>query len=192
MVLVVPLIENPPWTRRVAATGKWQKMVDHKWTEVKPIDLMKITKLEGQPWLTLYHLLAKSIFRDRYHLNTFRKAQMLRVRKYINDLLLDQLPFLADIQRDMDELAITEVPEPRSVVGGGGSGAGGIMFEQVAVLREGIVKGQKWPEVAQHQIQIVFTMTDRTDKDLQKMVEVYSNAAGDDDEDAAAAAAGAV
>lgn len=57
----------------------------------------------------LYHLLAKEVFRERYHLNSFRKGQLLRVRKYLNEIMLDQLPILADIQRYMDELAITEV-----------------------------------------------------------------------------------
>lgn len=96
LVLVIPLIENPPWTRR--SGGKWQKLVDQKWTDVAPIDLLRVTKLEGQPWLSLYFLLAKTVFRERYHINAFRKSQLLRVRKYINEVLLDQLPFLADIQ----------------------------------------------------------------------------------------------
>ena len=96
LVLVIPLIENPPWTRRL--DGKWQKLIDQKWTDVAPIDLLKVTKLEGQPWLTLYFLLAKQIIRERYHINGFRKSQILRVRKYLNEVLLDQLPFLADIQ----------------------------------------------------------------------------------------------
>ena len=96
LMLVIPLIENPPWTRRV--DGKWQKLVDQKWTDVPPIDLLKVTKLEGQPWLSLYYLIAKKSFRERYHLTSFRKSQLLRVRKYVNEVLLDQLPFLADIQ----------------------------------------------------------------------------------------------
>jgi len=92
LMLIIPLIENPPWTRRLDK-GKWQKLIDLKWTNVPPIDLLKVTKLEGQPWITLYHLIAKTIFRERYHLNTFRKGQLLRVRKYINEMMLDQLPF---------------------------------------------------------------------------------------------------
>lgn len=171
LVLLVPLIENPPWTRRLA-NGKWEKLIDNAWKEVAPIDLLKITKVEGQPWLAMYHLLAKDVFRERYHLNTFRKGQALRVRKYINDVMLDQLPFLADIQRYMDELAITEVPEPHSTIGGSN---GVFMFQQVAVLREAIVKGRQWDQVAATQLQSVFTMTDRTDADLLKMAELYSN-----------------
>ena len=168
LVLMIPLIENPPWTRRLDS-GKWQKLIDSKWTNVVPIDLMKITKLEGQPWLSLYHLMAKSVFRERYHLNSFRKAQALRVRKYINEVLLDQLPFLADIQRYMDELAITDVPEPHS------SGNSVFLFQQVAVARETLIKGKNWEEIANYQMEKIFTMTDKEDKDLKKMSDLYSN-----------------
>lgn len=98
LMLVLPLIENPPWTRRTS-TGNWEKLIDFTWQEVKPINLLKLTKAEGQPWLTLYHLLSMQQFRERYHLSRFRKEQLLRVRKYLNELLLDQLPVLSDIQR---------------------------------------------------------------------------------------------
>ena len=60
----------------VLTIGKWQKLVDFRWEEVKPIDLLKITKLEGQPWISLYHLMAKQVFRERYHINSFRKGQV--------------------------------------------------------------------------------------------------------------------
>ena len=168
LILLVPLIENPPWTRRLE-DGKWQKLIDQKWTAVAPIDLLKVTKLEGQPWLGLYHLLAKETFRKQYHLNSFRKNQVLRVRKYINEVLLDQLPFLADIQRYMDELSVTDVPEPLSV------GDSAFLLQQVAVTREGLLKGKNWSEVADLQMENVYTMTDKTDKDLIKMSDLYSD-----------------
>lgn len=168
LILMIPLIENPPWTRRVER--KWQKLVDYQWKDVAPIDLLKITKLEGQPWLGVYHLLAKEVFRERYHLNSFRKGQLLRIRKYINEVLLDQLPFLADIQRYMDELAITEVPEPSSL------GGSVFLFQQVAVMREGILKGHKdFNVVKEYQMEHVFTMTDKTDKDLLAMADLYTD-----------------
>lgn len=167
LVLVIPLIENPPWTRRLS-DGTWQKMVDFSWKAVKPIDLLTITKFEGQPWLMIYHLLAKEVFRERYDLNSFRKGQLLRVRKYLNDVLLDQLPILADIQRYMDELAIIDVPDHSS--------SGSVfMFQQVSVVRESIVKNKDWDEVARYQIENVFTMTDRTDPDLQQLANMYAD-----------------
>ena len=114
-------------------------------------------------------MLAKETFRKRYHLNSFRKNQVLRVRKYINEVLLDQLPFLADIQRYMDELSVTDVPEPMSV------GNSAFLFQQVAVEREGLLKNKNWPDIADYQMENVFTMTDKTDKDLIKMSELYSD-----------------
>ena len=31
-MLLVPLVENPPWTRRVGST--WQKFINQKWEDV--------------------------------------------------------------------------------------------------------------------------------------------------------------
>jgi hypothetical protein len=160
LVLFIPLIENPPWTRRMPDTGKWQKLVEQKWTDVAPIDLLKVTKLEGQPWIALYQLLAKEVFRERYHLNSFRKGQVLRARKFINDVLLDQLPFLADVQRYMDELTIMEVPESSGAAGGGSV----FMLQQVAVAREGVIKKRDWKSAADKAMADIFTMTDKDDK----------------------------
>jgi hypothetical protein len=167
LILVVPLIENPPWTRRLS-NGTWQKMVDFSWVDTKPIDLLTITKLEGQPWLMLYHLLAKEIFRERYHLNSFRKGQLLRVRKYLNEVLLDQLPILADIQRYMDELAIIDVPDTSSA-------DSVFMFQQVSVVRETLVKNKNWDDVVKYQLSNIFTMTDRTDTDLHQLADMYAD-----------------
>lgn len=171
LLLLIPLIENPPWTRRLE-NGKWQKLIDLKWTNIEPINLLKITKLEGQLWISLYHLIAKNIFRERYYLNTFRKGQLLRVRKYINELLLDQLPFLADVQRYMDELIVLNVPEPNTLGSGGGSV---FLFQQVATVYESIRKNKDFAKIAEEQKRNVFTMTDRNDKDLLKIAELYSD-----------------
>jgi hypothetical protein len=165
LILVIPLIENPPWTRRVE--GKWEKLIDYKWSKVEPIDLLKVTKLEGQPWLSLYHLVAKTCFRERYHINSFRKTQLLRVRKYLNDVLLDQLPFLADIMRYLDELALADVGvDNRQNI---------FQFQQVSRKRESMLKGQDWKAVADVQMERVFTMTDRDDKDVRLMASLYAS-----------------
>ena len=169
LVLFIPLIENPPWTRRLPDTGKWQKLVEQKWTDVAPIDLLKVTKLEGQPWIAVYQLLAKEVFRERYHLNSFRKGQVLRARKFINDVLLDQLPFLADIQRYMDELAVMDVPESSN---GNGSV---FMLQQVSVQREKLIKNRDWKAAADRAMKEVFTMTDRDDMDLRRMADLYAD-----------------
>ena len=168
LILTVPLIENPPWTRRLDS-GKWQKLVEQNWKDVQPIDLLKLTKNEGQPWLMLFHLVTKKTFRERYHLNTFRKAQLLRVRKFLNEVMLDQMPILADIQRYMDELAITEVPEPQSVQ------ENVFMFQQVAVTREKAIKGKSWSEISAKALETIFFMSDKDDEDLKRIANIYTD-----------------
>ena len=71
----------------------------------------------------------------------------------------------------MDELAVTDVPEPHSL--GGSNNV--FMFQQVAAIREKISKAKPFAEVAEEQLKNVFTMSDRTDKDLLYMAEIYSD-----------------
>ena len=89
------------------AQGIWEKWQEQKWIECKPSNLLKLTKLEAQAWLTVYNLISDEQFRKRYQFNSYRKDALLRVRKYINDVMVDQLPMFADVQRFMDELAIS-------------------------------------------------------------------------------------
>ena len=44
LTLIVPLIDNPPWTRRLKSAGTWEKWQDQKWSVCKPADLLKLTK----------------------------------------------------------------------------------------------------------------------------------------------------
>ncbi|RHY39636.1 hypothetical protein DYB34_010087, partial [Aphanomyces astaci] len=71
---------------------------------------------------------------DQYQLTCFRKNQVLRVRKYLNDVMLDQLPLLADVQRFLDELAIVQL-NPNAV-----SAAAKLVMEVVPVIRTALVR----------------------------------------------------
>lgn len=46
----------------------------------------------------LLHTQCDAECRKRYHFHSARKTGVLRVRKYLNEILLDQLPVLADVQ----------------------------------------------------------------------------------------------
>lgn len=167
LVLLVPLIENPPWTRRTDE-GKWVKFVDQKWTEVAPADLLSLTKTEGQLWIALFHLMCNPECRSRYYFNSFRKETILRVRKYLNDVMLDQLPVLADVQRYMDELTIMEAPPPTSAT------SGGLLLETVPQIRSAIIGGKNWGDVAAAALRDVFNGTcDANDQDLRRMADLY-------------------
>lgn len=177
LLLLVPAIENPPWTRRLPATGQWQKLVDNRWTDVAAEDLLTLTKTEAQLWLGLFALVCNAEVRKRYHFNSFRKNQLLRARKYINEVLLDQLPVLADVQRFMDELALVDAPAPTAEQqGAAGGGRSVLVMEQVPVTRERLVRQRDWDALAREQIETIFSaQTDATDADLRRLVDsVYA------------------
>ena len=65
-----------------------------------------------QVWLLLNNLLVDPKARAKYDMDEYRKEAVLRVRRYLNDILLDQLPILRDLQRVLDELTMGVSSQP--------------------------------------------------------------------------------
>ena len=177
LVMMVPLIEEPPWTRRRKVSKQnnivWEKLMgdNYEWKEVPPSDLLQITKCEAQCWLAIFHLICNDTCRKRYYLNVFRKEQLLRLRKYLNDVMLDQLPVLADVMRYMDELSFMNVPES-----GGSTGQGSaFLMQQIAILRDSLIRGRVWKDVSRRQFDEIFSkVTDSTDEELRLIADIYT------------------
>eukprot|EP00752_Nemacystus_decipiens_P013472 g11931.t1 len=188
---LVILVENPPWTRRTEE-GTWQKFVDFEWKTVAVADLLQVTKTEGQVWLAMYHLMCEEECRKRYHFNSMRKNNILRVRKYLNDVLLDQLPVLAAVQRYMDELTIMEVPEPPSM-----GTTGSLLMEQIPKVRQSLTRGHDWDDIALRATSsdggVFCTYDDADDPDVKSVAALFAagehESWGNDPEASAAAAA---
>jgi len=94
---------------------------------------------------------------------------VLRVRKYLNELLLDQLPVLADVQvcapirrdwvsvfvvahahalasqRYMDELTVMEAPAPTAQ-------SRGFVLEVEPEIRTALLRDANWDEIAAYQL----------------------------------------
>ena len=60
----------------------------------------------------LNNLLVDPKARAKYDMDDYRKEAVLRVRRYMNDILLDQLPILRDLQRVFDELIMGVSSQP--------------------------------------------------------------------------------
>ncbi len=174
LISIVPLMDSPPWTTR-SENGEWKKFVDQKWKTVPAQELLQVTKLEAQLWLLLYYLTCSRICRERYSFNTFRKGQVLRLRKYLNEIILDQVPVLTHVQRYMDELSIMNTPDTGSR-GGGGMGNSCLVLEAVPVIREGIIKKRDWKQLAEDQMKEIYSKIDKKGGDLaiKRIVDVYS------------------
>jgi len=132
------------------------------------IILTEITQFEAQCWLAVFHLTCNDTCRRKYGLDTYRKDNLLRLRKYLNRVMLDQLPVLEDVMKYMDEFSLMSVPE-----GGSGSGSA-LMMQQVDSLRLELLQGQDWKALAKKQYSDIFSnVTDGDDEDLQHIAGIY-------------------
>lgn len=90
----------------------------------------------------------------------------------MNEVLLDQLPVLADVQRFIDELAMMEVPQPTAEQGGSSV----LRMEQVGSTQEKL-KSHKWEDVSAKALgpNGFGAQSDATDDDLRRLVDnVYA------------------
>jgi hypothetical protein len=214
-LLMIRLIEEPPWTRRRAiivdqpssgtapANGSggggagmdddddgssikrsrtiWEKLDDdNEWREVRPTDLLKLTRLEGEPWLAIFHFISSDICRESYRIDEYRRSRLMRLRVFMNEALMDQLPVLVDVARYLDELSILGGAETRS---SSTSSLGPSLLMRVDTLRESIAGGrmlsdEHWETIVNAQWDEIFShVTDSRDEDLRRIaVEVYGGA----------------
>ena len=61
-------------------------------------------------------------------MDDYRKEAVLRVRRYMNEILLDQLPVLKDLQRVLDELTMGVSSQPDE------SQTSRLIIEQVSIV----------------------------------------------------------
>ncbi len=80
--------------------------------------------------------------RRKYEFNEFRKSNILRLKKYMNELLLDQIPVLNTMLRPLEELRLMNAPPV--------SNMSKFYVESVPELLPKIKKGRKWNELAKY------------------------------------------
>jgi predicted Zn-ribbon and HTH transcriptional regulator len=168
LLTLVPLVETPPWTRR--RDGQCEKFVDQKWIVVAPADTRRLTKLEAQIWLCAYNLLLDERCRRQYELRSHRKQNIMRLRKFFNDVLMDQLPMLRQLHRIVEELSVVEPAAP--------SAASLAIIEAMPELRDGITKAvddADLPAMADHLLATVFADdTGARRKELARLAKTYN------------------
>ncbi|KAJ0401677.1 hypothetical protein ATCC90586_001483 [Pythium insidiosum] len=140
LLTLVALVEHPPWTHKGEAPDgsgvQWRKFSHQRWAVVAPSELLALTTTEAQVWLAIYYLLCTRSAREHYEITAFRQQQLLRLRKYLHELLLDQLPLLADVQRYLDELAIARPPAGATAAGAKSS----LVLEALPQVRESMLR----------------------------------------------------
>lgn len=169
-VLLVDLMQASPWERQrkvkaagdlsSAATVVTEKYIDNKWREVPADDRFKVTKTEGQVWLALYHLLMDQQCQQQYELNTYRKNVLLKLRSFLTEILLDQLPAMTALHVYIERLSIMEPPQAKK----------DLVLEQIPECRDSILQkyDKRWAAIAKQQAEKYFDPDDGVVKSLAK------------------------
>ncbi|NXX55956.1 ZMY10 protein, partial [Scopus umbretta] len=163
--LLVELVEHCPWS--CCEADKLKKFENGTWHVVPPEDQVKMTKLDGQVWLALLNLLLSPECRCKYHFDGFNKSQLLKLRAFLTDVLIDQLPNLVEMQRFLSHLAVTEPAPPKK----------DLVLEQVPVIWDHILRKNagKWEAIAKHQVKRVFSPTEEELKlQARRWAQTYS------------------
>ncbi|XP_004615274.1 zinc finger MYND domain-containing protein 10 [Sorex araneus] len=150
--LLVELLEHSPWSRQ-GEGGTLQRFEAGCWKTVAPSEQQKLSKLDGQVWLALYNLLLSPEARSRYCLTSFAKGQLLKLRAFLTDTLVDQLPNLTDLQAFLAHLALTEAQSPKK----------DLVLEQIPEIWARLEQENrgKWRAIAKHQLRTVFSPSER-------------------------------
>uniref|UniRef100_A0A8C5J682 Zinc finger MYND domain-containing protein 10 n=1 Tax=Junco hyemalis TaxID=40217 RepID=A0A8C5J682_JUNHY len=163
--LLVELVEHCPWSCWEA--GKLKKFENGTWHVVPPEEQGKMTKLDGQVWLALLNLLLSPECQRKYRCDGFNKSQLLKLRAFLTDVLIDQLPNLVEMQRFLSYLAVTDPAPPKK----------DLILEQVPVIWDHILKKNsgKWEAIAKHQVKHAFSPTDEELKlQARRWAQTYS------------------
>eukprot|EP00397_Hematodinium_sp_SG-2012_P048327 GEMP01055321.1.p1 GENE.GEMP01055321.1~~GEMP01055321.1.p1 ORF type:complete len:497 (+),score=90.20 GEMP01055321.1:41-1492(+) len=105
LLLLVPLMEKAPWVRK--RRDQIEKFEEQEWVKVADDDIAQLPKLHSQVWLSIYNLVMDGECRARYQLTSFRKDNLLRLRRYLNEIVFDQIPPLSNLLRQLEEMSIT-------------------------------------------------------------------------------------
>jgi hypothetical protein len=108
-MLLVALMEFKPWLRESEKNKKVENLVfeNNTWIPLEETSA-KLPKLEAQVWISLYNLLMNTENNKKYEITDFRKNNLLRLRKYMNESLYDHIPPLQQFYRRLEEMSLMD------------------------------------------------------------------------------------
>lgn len=165
--VLVPLLEIKPWLRK-NVNGKMEKFEDQKWVEIPTNETHKLCKTEAQIWLAIYNMFMCREANRKYEVTTFRKSNLLRLRKYINETLIDQLPMLAQMLRSLEEMSMmgeNAIGEKNSFI-----------VQQMPEMRTKLLKGKNWKNIAEYQLAKYFIEVEgKPDESMKSIMKLYGS-----------------
>jgi hypothetical protein len=135
-MLLTDLIVAKPWRKEYWREGKILDFnpVENQWKEIHPSSRLLISPTTDlQAWLALYLLLKNNRILSSYELYESRKNNLLKLRPYLNDVALEQVPILGEFSLFLNQLAVTSG-------GAFGSSSSSLLLEMVPPIRDHLEK----------------------------------------------------
>ncbi|KAF6210404.1 hypothetical protein GE061_013509 [Apolygus lucorum] len=160
-VLITQLLHQKVWTK--VEEGKTYKFNETDWQELRPDD-PPLTKMECQVWLLLRQLMLNTSNNSCYHYSDYRKEQLTKLIKYLNDRVLDQLSVLVDLQRMLHFLHVRAPSESDKTV------HNPLIVEITPLFQDQLVQqySEKWKELAISSSKVLFYCDKDTTMTLAK------------------------
>ncbi|XP_023676833.2 zinc finger MYND domain-containing protein 10 isoform X1 [Paramormyrops kingsleyae] len=164
--VLVRLVECCPWSH-INKAGQMEKYIDGRWCPIPREDQLKMTKLDGQVWIALCNLLLRLECQRKYDFNSFNKSQLLRLRGFLTEVLIDQLPSLSELQRFLSHLAVVDPAPPQK----------GLILEQIPEMWSNIMNKNagKWKAIAKVQVKQAFAPSeDDLRRQAHRLAQTYN------------------
>jgi len=168
--ILIPLLEAKPWERK-NSKGQTEVFEDQRWQVKK--DSSTVSKVEAQIWLTIFSMFMCQDTQRKYEITTFRKSNLLRLRKFMNEILLDQIPVLSQMLRALEEMSMMQEQTMAS--------SNPFIVQVLPEIRDSILNGKNWGEIAEYQKKHYFNISESDAKEEMKgIMNLYSNEMLDD------------
>jgi zinc finger MYND domain-containing protein 10 len=103
-MLLVALMESKPWLKN-DDKGGLLLFENNQWSPISEYS-NKLPKLEAQIWISIFNLMMNVENNQKYEITEFRKSNLLRLRKFMNESLYDHIPPLQQFYRALEEMAL--------------------------------------------------------------------------------------
>uniref|UniRef100_A0A7S3QQL4 Uncharacterized protein n=1 Tax=Dunaliella tertiolecta TaxID=3047 RepID=A0A7S3QQL4_DUNTE len=150
LMALVPLLDQPPWVRR-RPNGAFEKWMNNQWQAVEAVDRFRLSQADAQVWLTVTNLVVEPKSRAKYGFDEWRRDRLLTLKRFMNELLFDQIPVLKDLQRVLDEMALGVGSDPSTARNAA------LILEAVPALRDSLLAVPDWRGLALSQAQSQFS-----------------------------------
>ncbi|KYN22188.1 Zinc finger MYND domain-containing protein 10 [Trachymyrmex cornetzi] len=127
-------------------------MYEGSWRKIKPSEIGKINKREGQVWFGLRELLLNPKCSPYYEITEHRLSQLSKLQKHLHDDILDQIAPLIELKRWLAYLNISPaMPSSNSTCP--------VLVEVMPQIKSNILEKyhKKWKKLARHQSKYLFT-----------------------------------